>query len=531
MIAQVRNSTLDRFQPWLIGAGMLVVYYALRQANLTYDGAAFITWFSNYPDVHPQHPLFGYYFHLCMKLGEALRLTHAQVGNLQSALTAAAAVGLYYGWLRRLNISQSTATLFTFILAFAGTVLEIATTVELYGIALLTVMISLHAWLGELRKPNAPGALALFVSCWLIVMFHVGWALWVLVLYLSLAWSERAHRLRATGRIAEGAAIAMALVLWFILTNQFGARGMLYQKTFYSIYVPGSGNLFSLLKPFWTFFIGFVVNGGLLLFPAVAGAFRRRREMPGLFAAFVFGTLIFLVCFGFWPADRGEFYLPLALLWGCFAARAVEDYSRDKDFVLEFGLAAAIYAAAIFASIWIKQPHFVAFLFWIYAAASVRLGWRASGMRPDLEPQPRPWVYHLLFGLTLALYLPPAIAQLKPNADTIRLNVFKEIAPLDARLITAIPPCTPYAQTGHPSQSPLQFQSGTHDPHETRQFLAPWMNELRAGGPTIWMDEIAFSRRDKIFNWPGQPPIPYKDLSVRRIDFKNEVFYELTVPR
>lgn len=527
MTSPAKTSTLDRIIPWIIGAALTIVYTALAQANLKHDGAAFITWYYERGMPHQQHPIFGYYLYLCLKLGQASGLTLVRAGLLQSALAAAAAAGLYFCWLRRLAIATETAALFTLLFALSGTVLEIATTVELYGVTLLVVIVSLHAWLGEVRKPGIRGAVGLWVSCLLIVMLHVGWALWVLVVYLSLAWRERARRRRALFRVGEGALVAAALGLWFVAGRHFGGLGLEYQKTFYSAFAPAGINL---LTPFWTVFVGLIVNGGLVLFPAIAAAFRYRHKNSNLFVLWAMATAVFFVIFGFWPADRGEFYLPVLAVWGFFAARAAQEWSRDSNTSMHYTATAIGYALMLWAGMRVGEAWLIALFFWIYAAASARWGW-VEAIRKQKQPvgNPRALLACLLIGVTLVLYLPQAISETRPNAVTKRLNVFNKIAPRDARLVTAIAPYVAFAQTGHPTQAPLA-DPFAYDFHNTRQYLASFIEDARAGGPPIWMDEASWNNREKIFNFPGEKPIEWRD-NVSIHESNGEVFYELKVER
>lgn len=519
-----KTGTFGRFHPWLIGAALFAVYTALAQANLTFDGAAFITWYYDFGMPHPQHPLFGYYFNLCLKLGRASGLTLVQAGLLQSALTASTAVALYSCWLRRLKVGAGTAVVFTLLLGLTGTVIEIATTVELYGVALLAVVLSLHAWLGEARAPKAIGAIALWFACLAVVMLHVGWALWVLAVYLSLAWHERARRRRALVRLGEGAAVALALGLWFTLDRQFAGTNLFNLKTFFAAFAP---DRLDLSKPFQTLFAGLIANGGLLLFPAIAAAFRERRAYPALFGLGAAATVVFFLLFGFWPADRGEFYLPVLAVWGFFAARAADDWMCNGQSARPFMLAALAYAALLLAASRMQESWLPALVFWVYAAASARWGWvQARGADGVSTTGPRLLPRFVLLGLTLALYLPPALGQLRPTAATLRLNLFRSVAPPGARLVTALSPHMAFAQTGHPAQAPLA-NAFLFDVHNTRKFLALWVEAARAGGAPIWMDEPSWKNRDKIFNFPGEQPIPWQDLAVVQYHADGEVFYEL----
>ncbi len=265
-------------------------------------------------------------------------------------------------------------------------------------------------------------------------------------------------------------------------------------------------------------------------FPAIAAAFRERRAYPALFGLGAAATVVFFLVFGFWPADRGEFYLPVLAVGGFFAARAADDWMCNGQSARPFMLAAVAYAALLLAASRMQESWLPALVFWVYAAASARWGWvQARGADGVSTTGSRLLPRFVLLGLTLALYLPPALGQLRPTAATLRLNLLRSVAPPGARLVTALSPHMAFAQTGHPAQAPLA-NAFLFDVHNTRKFLALWVEAARAGGAPIWMDEPSWKNRDKIFNFPGEQPIPWQDLAVVQYHADGEVFMNSRPP-
>ncbi|MEN6625395.1 MAG: hypothetical protein ABFD69_04100 [Candidatus Sumerlaeia bacterium] len=461
MDPSLQQKRRERAQPLFIMAALMVAYAALASPNLTRDGAASIAWFHEHGMMRPLHPLWGYFLSLCLNAGRAAGLTLMQAGQMQSALTAAAAGGMYFAWLRRLGVGMRTATLFAMIFGLSGTVLEIATTVDLYGVALLAVVLSLHAWLSEIKEPSPGGAAELWGACALVVGLHAAWAPWVLVIYVVLAWNERRRRARAAGRIIEGAAVGIAIGAWLA----WGGYDIARQGHFFSMLFEGGAASELIARPFATLFTGPVLNGGLLAVLAIPGVMVMRKNTPVMYRFILLATVLFFVCFGFAPPDRGECFLPVLALWGFAGALVVDRLSPDRRRTIALMM--------------------------------------------------------VMFALTLAMYLPAAVKALQPDAVTLKLNVFKEIAPPGARLVTEIPPYRPFAQTGHESIS-LGDAPGAVDEKQAQATLAQWIQELQAGGPSVWFDEKMWGERKKLLG-----PVNWDGLSIQRAARKDGAFYGL----
>jgi hypothetical protein len=115
-----------------IGAALAAVYFALAQANLTFDGAMYLV--DPRAEGQPQklfHLAFHLYLPATLALGRALGLSAPAAGAAQSALLAAAGVAVAHWAMRRESISPAPAATFALALGLSPTVLENATIVDL----------------------------------------------------------------------------------------------------------------------------------------------------------------------------------------------------------------------------------------------------------------------------------------------------------------------------------------------------------------------------------------------------------------
>ena len=75
-------------------------------------------------------------------------------------------------------------------LAAEGILFENATTVELYGCAMFSVLLSLHAFRSEVERPCANNATLLSIACVGVMSVHLGFAGWVAAIYLACVMFE-----------------------------------------------------------------------------------------------------------------------------------------------------------------------------------------------------------------------------------------------------------------------------------------------------------------------------------------------------
>ncbi len=500
---------LDRLLPWLLAIVLLGIYLALRQANLTYDEAAFLAWYHDPSGnlMHRLHPAWGYLLCGWLQLTQAAGLTLVAGGKLQAALATALSLVLFYRLLRRQRISPAIAACFMLLMGLNATFLEFATTVELYGVLMVATMLGLLAFDSELKRPGPAGAAGLWLACLAMVAIHPGWAFLVLAIYLALAWGERGRPRRAAGRIAEGAAVALIVGGWIVLAGGLGAEHRQEAHAFISGYYGPKGEWGLLGSPLWQPYLTLIHNSGLLLYPAIWTAVRERRRLNGWFIALLVATATYFIVFGGWPADMGEFFTPLQPLWAFFAARGIDRWSGllpRRGRLLAAGLAGyAVLVAAPFFN-WPLAPFVIAF--WAYVALSV-IAARWSEWRPS--PPPAPVAQQLglalaMVALTLAFYMPRALAMREPDDVRLRLDAFMRIAEPEARLVTIQPGNRPFARTMRETIAPLQHEPDTPARRQDLKLLARWLHEARAGGPPVYIDPYVWLRHDELdlpVNW------------------------------
>lgn len=314
-----------------IGAALAVVYACLIQFNTTYDGAFFVK-YALAPNeyFYAAHMIWGPWLRWALATGGALGFDPRVSGSLQAGLAMAAAMGLLYAAMRRCGAGRGWSALFTLLMALNGTTLENATSIELYGLSLAAVLLSLHAFLSEARRPTRGGAGWLLAANVFVVWAHVGFAFWVLSQYVALALAERKVR-RGVLRFAQGFGVLAALfgALWAsqgIGLKVYGAYDFMYGKFYQPQSILAHAGHFLLAPATW-----FQAFAGLAIFPAVTGWLLERRRVPALA---LHGALVSLLFFGFyhaWNVDLGTFYLPVMVVWAIFAALGAQAVFRSGD--------------------------------------------------------------------------------------------------------------------------------------------------------------------------------------------------------
>src|SRR5438132_12650599 len=109
----------------LLFAVFLAFYLALAQTNLTFDGAAFLAFYSKSPfPIHRFQPLFSYVIWSFVSIGRSLGIDAVFAGDFQAAFFTSLSVALFYALLRRYSIGISVSALFAIFLGLSDTSLE-----------------------------------------------------------------------------------------------------------------------------------------------------------------------------------------------------------------------------------------------------------------------------------------------------------------------------------------------------------------------------------------------------------------------
>ncbi|MEN6627050.1 MAG: hypothetical protein ABFD69_12565 [Candidatus Sumerlaeia bacterium] len=328
-------------------AVLVLVYIPFIQINLTWDGAFFI-----HEELKPvrhgiaTHFLFGPWLRSCLLLGARFGIEPRIAGSIQSLVTMVAAMGLFYVAMRRCGIGRPWAAAYTLLMGCNAPALENATTVEVYGVAMLAVMLSLHGFLNEARSPNFRGSAWLLAANILVAWVHVGFCFWVLGLYLALGLSERFVS-RFMLRLGQGLLVLLVLMgtkyqaKIVHLDLVFNYRYMYH--TFYHFQPCAQHLVNALLAPLDSI----QAFAGLSIFPAVVGWRVMRGRLTALSLHAVVTSLLFVGFFHAWNTDFGVFYMPVMILWGIFAAHGCEAAFRSGDRAVQISLLAlACFAVA-----------------------------------------------------------------------------------------------------------------------------------------------------------------------------------------
>jgi hypothetical protein len=226
---------------WAWAGGLFVLfatlYLALSQPNLAYDGASFIVQVRDAPQTHRLHPGFGYYLHACLRVGVLFGLDSATAGVVQSALIGALALALLFALIRKLNVARPIAAVGVVLLGLNASFLEVGTTVELYAVSALTIVLSLWAWDLRLRRESLRTAAILFAAAVLVGAMHLAFSLWVAALYLGLAWWRwRRSRLLALRIVGEGFCVGLLLLVWLVVGCEWDGSDVSLTQRFFDMF-------------------------------------------------------------------------------------------------------------------------------------------------------------------------------------------------------------------------------------------------------------------------------------------------------
>lgn len=531
-----------------------VVYAALIQLNLTYDGAFFA-----YEELQPvrhhlaPHLIFGPWLRGVLWVGNGFAISPRVAGSLQSAGTMALAIALFYMALRRCAVSRPWGVLFSPLMGLNAPWIENATSVECYGVTMFAVMLSLHAFLSETRSPSARGAIFLLIANMLVVWAHIGFSFWVLSVYIALGIREGSGP-RILTRLAQGFAVLAALMATEWIANQFGSKASSEYDFMLTRFFRPQTLLSHLLNALIAPSESIQAFAGLALVPAALGlrlAWRRHRALA---LHTLVATLLFVAFYHAWRIDWGTFYLPAIVLLGIFAAIGCEAVftggGRSAQIILV--IIALVTAAFImlpyqdysFIPRWIngwerRAP--IAVLFYISVAAQWRLGTKlskAETRQPHREITRASIIFACVaIALTLLCYLPRPIELLKPDEMHHYAAAVRKLAatqkPGTMRLITCFQPRRVELDTGVKSCSSNEIgikadEQKRYGPNRA----AEWIRA--ANSLDVWIDSAAMLEARTLWPRGALKEIPIDSLSFEPVTIDSptsRTFYRITPKR
>lgn len=528
---------------------LIAIYTWLAKANLTIDGGnfigthGFVKWGGQ---AHMYHLLYNRFLYAFVALGKPLGFEAQASGTFLSALFMALAVALFALLLRRYGVGWPAVAVTGLLFGLNDATIENATSVEIYGCAVFAVVVSMHAFKSEADRPTRRGAVALFAASVLVLLFHVGFAFWILALYLALAWKERANRRAIPIRIAQGAGTAVALVIAMALHGVIGEHGASHTREFFDKFWTDETALDRLLSFIEAPLFGFALHAGLLLFPACFGWGMARARFPAEAALMLIATFVFLGYYSFWTIDWGTFYLPVQLIWGLFAAFAIDAVLRSQraaDATILITGAGIYFVVFIFlgasTGMYSHTPEkwTLALSYWLYCIMSAALGSgsAAVGMRftsgqPILSLRWAPLAIYAAMTLTFAgvAYLPRALEESKPDKSNEMLQAFKQVSPEDALFISSTPLHRSWAESGRLSIPAFEFLNDAKDWEPTQRMIADWIRaSARPGGRPLYMDMITHTRRREIWRRYPTIEIPLEKLAFEPVASGEFLFYRV----
>lgn len=532
----------ERAAPWALFAALTALYHALRQPNLTYDGAAFLAYYADAGHTHPNHPLFGWFLHEFIAAGRLFGASPWAAGAFQSAFFTAAACAVFYRALRG-AVAFLPALAFAALLGLNAATIENATTVELYGASLFAAALAFAAFSRAARDPSRISAAALFLACAATTALCVGYALWPLALYLALAWGDRKSSRRGMSWIAQGAGVALAIGAWLWIAGAFGKEEAVRRENFFEAFTQAGTAIDGWRRVFEEPFKDFALWAGPILFPAIFGAAAWGRERPAEARAMLLASYFFFVVYSFWPGDLGSFHLPLFPAWGFFAAIAIDRWDPRRRW---WSLPGTIVALCLYAwaftilprakgeqGVADSLPIVFAALFWAAAVAQLGLGLWFRG-DPAAGPRRPARLAHLCFAvcaiaLACAAYSPRALERLQPDKLTLYCDSFKSLAPPLARLVTIHPPFRPEIQAERETLSALAEWRSPGATARIRATLSDWMSD--AARP-VYLDADCYRQRS--FIWGAEQAETFVQPPLDRIRFdpvfsQAELFFLATV--
>lgn len=533
---------------WGMGVGIFIVlsvaYLMLAQEALTYDGAVMIHLaMLEGVEAMPHHPLFLPLFKVFLDLGKSAGVNWPTAGVIQSALGMAAAAAVLFASLRQLGVIRGLALTYAILLGISAPALENGTTVELYGMTMLMVVLNFRAFSAVARAETRRHQLGLWLTAVLVVAFHVGYAFWVLAVYLALGIRREFSWVRFLGYLAQGGGVVLVYGLILGLQRQAHGETLFIFKKFFHTFWIGEPTLYSIWLPIKAPLTDFAAFAGLITFPAPLGWMMWRGRYPAHARVVAWGLPIFVLYYSYWTVDWGCFYLPLLLPVGLFSALAAQ-----AALIRTRGASLLIVGAALW---WlafmlpfqraIMPPVGYSFLralvvaFWVSVALLVWLGVRSKAPRGE-SIGPREWIVYglMVIVLTAAAYLPRHIELTRPDPVRRQIEAFGKIAPVEARVLTTIVPAERYfARTG---AAAMNLGDRYHGQADDQSLKLAWL--LQAGAeemrgqsmPALFLDEGAWNNREQLFDGKLVGGLTSELYRYERVEIDGFRFYRMGPP-
>ncbi len=523
-----------------------VIYILAAQTNPTYDAASFIASYSKTPyPTHSLHLGFSWILYGAISLGRAISVSPEIAGIAQASFFASLSVLLFLILLRRHGIGFAPALIFSLLFGFNETMLENATTTELYAAAVFAVLLALHAFVSASRRESVLNALLLWGASVLVLVMHVGFAFFVLALHLALVWKSKDTK-RQLAWLACGAMTTAPILLWLYLDGHLTQSRYAETESFLGVfYQAGSfGNM--AMNLFNAPLYRFSQYAGLLIFPAALGWSMERERFPEIARATAWSATLFFAIFSFWPVDYGSFLLPIQPMAGLFAALGYERLSRNCD---ADGRAKLLLALYIYALAYLILPRNSAYggttldwalslTFWLILAAMMLLGLNLRNEKEGGAPRTyvHPWTIHVSFGLSALLlhtmaFLPRVLTLKEPDETTRLLTAFRKIAPPKARLVTQIPPYRPEVQSGRETLSAVHGWDNYRSMAKNRRKLTQWLRDFAAHPDRpLFFDRKIIENREFVFGGPAtgnQTELPLDWFDFNPIESDGVMLYVL----